>query len=47
MGKLSKTLWDLAMKATELLRDLGRSLWLDNILGDLLDCGLCRKESPG
>ena len=27
------------MKATQLLRNLGQSLWLDNITRDLLDSG--------
>ena len=27
------------MKATQLLHDLGQSLWLDNITRDLLDTG--------
>ena len=27
------------MKATQLLHDLGQSLWLDNITRDLLDSG--------
>jgi transaldolase len=27
------------MKATQLLHDLGQSLWLDNITRDLLDNG--------
>ena len=27
------------MKATQLLHDLGQSLWLDNIIRDLLDNG--------
>ena len=32
------------MKATELLHNLGQSLWLDNITRDLLDGGT---PSPG
>jgi transaldolase len=31
------------MKATQLLRDLGQSLWLDNITRDLLDGGTLRR----
>lgn len=27
------------MKATQLLHDLGQSIWLDNITHDLLDAG--------
>src|ERR1051325_12051128 len=31
------------MKATQLLHDLGQSLWLDNITRDLLDSGTLRR----
>src|ERR1041385_8328204 len=31
------------MKATELLHNLGQSLWLDNITRDLLDSGTLKK----
>ena len=31
------------MKATQMLHDLGQSLWLDNITRDLLDSGVLRK----
>ena len=31
------------MKATELLHDLGQSLWLDNITRDLLDSGTLKR----
>src|SRR5882724_3420539 len=31
------------MKATQLLHDLGQSLWLDNITRDLLDSGTLKK----
>jgi transaldolase len=30
------------MKATQLLHDLGQSIWLDNITRDLLDSGTLR-----
>lgn len=35
------------MKATQLLHNLGQSLWLDNITRDLLDSGTLRKYSDG
>ena len=36
------------MKATQELRNLGQSLWLDNITRDLLDNGtLTRRTRPG
>ena len=31
------------MKATQLLRNLGQSLWLDNITRDLLDSGTLKR----
>src|SRR5664279_4372450 len=31
------------MKATQLLHDLGQSLWLDNITRDLLDSGTLKR----
>ena len=31
------------MKATQLLANLGQSLWLDNITRDLLDKGILKK----
>ena len=31
------------MKATELLHNLGQSLWLDNITRDLLDSGTLKR----
>src|SRR5579885_603551 len=31
------------MKATDLLRNLGQSIWLDNITRDLLDSGTLRR----
>ena len=31
------------MKATKLLHNLGQSLWLDNITGDLLDSGTLKR----
>ena len=31
------------MKATQLLHDLGQSLWLDNITRDLLDNGTLQR----
>jgi hypothetical protein len=33
------------MKATQLLRDLGQGLWLENITRDLLDTGAWRGPS--
>ena len=33
------------MKATQLLHDLGQSLWLDNITRDLLDSGTLNATS--
>jgi transaldolase len=32
------------MNATQLLHDLGQSLWLDNITRDLLDNGTLQQE---
>src|SRR3981189_1264673 len=32
-----------AMKATQMLHDLGQSLWLDNITRDLLDRGTLKR----
>src|SRR6266571_4024830 len=32
-----------AMKATQMLHDLGQSLWLDNITRDLLDSGTLKR----
>ena len=31
------------MKATQLLHNLGQSLWLDNITRDLLDSGILKR----
>ena len=31
------------MKATQMLHDLGQSLWLDNITRDLLDSGTLKR----
>ena len=31
------------MKATQLLHDLGQSIWLDNITRDLLDSGTLKR----
>jgi transaldolase len=33
------------MKATQILRDLGQSLWLDNITRDLLNSGTLKPKN--
>src|SRR5262245_15630302 len=35
------------MKATQMLHDLGQSLWLDNITRDLLDTGTLKRYIDG
>ena len=35
------------MKATQLLHDLGQSIWLDNITRDLLDSGTLKRYIAG
>ena len=32
------------MRATELLQNLGQSIWLDNITRDLLDSGTLKRD---